>query len=303
MGLKVNTNKKGKRRHRRHKTKMSIKAKVNELWEDKKDDKRILDRYVTFRPTKPVLGNSGWSLFSFVDDIQQEQVIAAASAGGAAAIASSQVNGYRSDNKIRLENLSIDLMISLPELFTLGVQPNYASVRYRVVIFTTANWHYPVSASGIPLTLDPDQILPLITKYSNKGGTPDEMYTTTTADQYLYGKFSCQPQGLKYKILYDKRHMVSFNNTNFNPTVGISGNDVLAYSASKKNISIELKKKVQKHEVVYSLSQINGQQDQGTQEIDKGNLFMAIATDFNAGGAGAGSTPSVNMYYRIKYFT
>ena len=298
MGKKKN----GKKNNGRKNGKLTMKKKVNELWEDKKDDKRILDVVAkSIRPTIPVIGGaSGWYLYSFVDDIQMQTVVAGT---GGAPIASSQVNGYRNDNKITLDNLSIDLSLNLPDLQTLAVQPNYAGLRFRVVIFSTASWHMTTSAMSVPQPLNPVNLMPIVTKYNNKGGSPSEMWKMIAGDQYLYGKFSCQPQGLKYSILYDKRHMLSFNTTALLPASGLTGNDGLSYSASRKNINIELKKKVKGHEVTYSLNQINGQEPSGRQEIDKGNLFMAIVCDFNPAGAPTGSDPSVYLSYRIKYFT
>lgn len=279
---------------------LTIKQKVNELYKDKRDDKRVVDQAVTLRPTivNPATG-SGWQLYSFVDDLQMETVVAAASSTTPAD--ASSTNGLRKDTKLRLENLSIDLFLALPSLSGAHI-PNYSACRFRVVIFKTKSWHYPVAAhTGSPPALDPEQLMPLITPYSEKYGDTGKMYKNLDGDQYLYGKWTCQPQGLTYKILYDKRHMLSYNTVNSTQSVMLD--DAMSYSASQKNISIELKKKVQGHEVVYGLSQINGAQKQGRQEIDTGNLFIAIVNDYNPSGAPTGTAPICQLHYRLKYFT
>lgn len=280
---------------------LTLKQKVNVLYADKRDDKRTVDMFSTLRPSIviPATG-AGWTLTSFVDEIQMETAVAAASS--AAPEEASSANGLRKDMKLRLENLSIDLFLGLPKLTGAPI-PNYSSVRWRVVIFIARNYHYPVASqpTGTPPALDPEQLLPLMTNYNEKYGEASEMYKTLHGDQYLYGKWSTHPQGMKYTILYDKRHMLSYNTVN--PTWTVMGSDAQSYSASQKNISIELKRKVQGHEVVYGLTQINGGNPEGRQEIDNGNIFMAIVNDYNAAGAPVGTAPVCELSYRLKYFT
>lgn len=297
MPNKSKSTKRRKRRKPSRRKGLTTKKKVDLLWEDKRDDKRILDAQATMRPTIPAGVGAGWALYSFVDDIQMGTQVAA---GAATPGEANSQNGLRKDTKIRLENLSIDLFLRLHPI-TGDPIPNYSACRFRVVVFSTANWHYPTVASPTPVALDAVNILPVITKYSDKEATGLEMWNELFGDQYLYGKWSCQPQGLKYRILYDKRHMLSYNTVNSTACEMLY--DTQSYSASQKNISIELKKKVRGHEVVYSIDQTNKDEPSGLCDIDKGNLFIAVVNDYNPSGAPVGTAPEVSLSYRLKYFT
>ena len=68
---------------------------------------------------------------------------------------------------------------------------------------------------------------------------------------------------------YDKRHFLSFNTVRSTGGTTVLSSNSLSYSASKKNISIELKKKVKGVKVAYNLNQINGGNELG-------EIFQAI---------------------------